>query len=103
MKPKEAIKILELHNQWRRGAEIPMESPENIGLAIDSVLAEMKRLHSKQLSEQILSVTTVQKLIKEFKKEELTYEYLPGSEDEKVSAGFGNLIKWMKKKQTNIL
>lgn len=45
----EAIQILETHNKWRRGAEIPMEEPKNIGIAIDVILKEVK----KQLKEQI--------------------------------------------------
>lgn len=34
----EAIQILETHNKWRRGAEIPMEEPKKIGIAIDFVI-----------------------------------------------------------------
>jgi len=34
----EAREILKRHNQWRRGAEIPMESPKDIGEAIDTLL-----------------------------------------------------------------
>lgn len=33
----EAIKILETHNQWRKGADIPMESPVRLGMAINIV------------------------------------------------------------------
>ncbi len=39
----EAIEVLELHNQWRKGAEIPMETPVRIGMAIDLVLSEVKK------------------------------------------------------------
>lgn len=28
----EAIEVLELHNQWRKGAEIPMESTVRLGM-----------------------------------------------------------------------
>ena len=38
MELKEAIEILERHNKWRRGAEIPQESPGELGIAIDTVL-----------------------------------------------------------------
>lgn len=44
MKINEAKKVLELHNKWRRGADIPMETPTRIGLAIEVVLAEIDRL-----------------------------------------------------------
>lgn len=40
----EAIEVLELHNQWRKGAEIPQESPIRIGMAIDLVVCELKNL-----------------------------------------------------------
>lgn len=38
MNIKEAIEILKRHNKWRRGAEIPMENPTIIGIAIDTVI-----------------------------------------------------------------
>jgi hypothetical protein len=34
-----AAAILREHNAWRRGAETPQPSPEQIGIAIDLVLA----------------------------------------------------------------
>ena len=40
----EAIEVLELHNQWRKGADIPMETPVRIGMAIDLVVCELKNL-----------------------------------------------------------
>jgi nucleoid DNA-binding protein len=41
---KEAVKILEQHNKWRRGDDIiPMLSPRDVGIAIDAVLAEVKK------------------------------------------------------------
>jgi len=43
MKVEEAIEILERHNEWRRGAEIPQEDPKIIGEAIDVVLKELKK------------------------------------------------------------
>lgn len=44
MKIDEAIKILDRHNKWRQGAEIPMEKPLVISIAIDTVLSELKKL-----------------------------------------------------------
>lgn len=44
MKIEEAIEILERHNEWRRGAEIPMVQPSILGEAIDVVIKELKRL-----------------------------------------------------------
>lgn len=44
MKIEEAIEILERHNEWRRGAEIPMAQPSILGEAIDVVIKELKRL-----------------------------------------------------------
>ena len=35
MTPKQAVKILRFYNRWRRGAEIPMQEPAKIGLAIE--------------------------------------------------------------------
>ena len=53
----EAIEVLELHNQWRKGAEIPMETPVRIGMAIDLVVCELKNLriaHVVEQSEQLI-------------------------------------------------
>jgi hypothetical protein len=38
MELTQAIQILKLHNEWRRGAEIDMLSPKMIGEAIDKVI-----------------------------------------------------------------
>jgi len=46
----EAIEVLELHNQWRKGAEIPMETPVRIGMAIDLVVRELKNLRIANVS-----------------------------------------------------
>ena len=46
----EAIEVLELHNQWRKGAEIPMETPVRIGMAIDLVVCELKNLRIANVS-----------------------------------------------------
>lgn len=43
---KKAIKILELHNKWRRDNEgkYKMEDPKELGVAIDLVINELKKL-----------------------------------------------------------
>ena len=45
MKLKKAIKILELHNKWRRGNNrIKMTEPKLLGEAIDVIVVEVKKL-----------------------------------------------------------
>ena len=44
MKLKRAIKILEDHNKWRRGAEIEMQEPKVIGIALDTVISKTKQI-----------------------------------------------------------
>lgn len=43
----EAVKILKLHNQWRRNRDddvvIEMQSSTDIGIAIDMVVAELSK------------------------------------------------------------
>ena len=39
---KEAIEILRSHNEWRRGAEIPMTDPKALGEAIDCVVEHFR-------------------------------------------------------------
>jgi hypothetical protein len=51
----EAIKILETHNQWRKGADIPMESPVRLGMAIDIITCELKTF----IEEDKLSLTAL--------------------------------------------
>lgn len=46
----EAIEVLELHNKWRKGADIEMQSPVKIGMAIDLVICELKTLRERQSS-----------------------------------------------------
>lgn len=43
MDVQDALNILERHNKWRRGADIPMESPKTIGEAIDVIIAKYKK------------------------------------------------------------
>ena len=46
----EAIEVLELHNQWRKGAEIETQKPVRIGMAIDLVVCELKNLRKPPVS-----------------------------------------------------
>lgn len=39
---QEAVRILERHNRWRRGADIEMENPTRLGIAIDEVVNHIK-------------------------------------------------------------
>ena len=39
---QEAKQILTAHNEWRRGAEIYMINPAQVGIAIDVILNELK-------------------------------------------------------------
>ena len=43
----EAIEVLELHNQWRKGGDVGMQSPIKIGMAIDLVVCELKTLREQ--------------------------------------------------------
>lgn len=38
MEVQEALRILEYHNKWRRGADIGMLNPTILGIAIDTVV-----------------------------------------------------------------
>lgn len=38
MEAQEALRLLEYHNKWRRGADIPMLNPTILGLAIEKVV-----------------------------------------------------------------
>jgi hypothetical protein len=54
----EAIEVLELHNQWRKGAEIPMETPVRIGMAIDLVVCELKNLRIAHVMQSVCDYCT---------------------------------------------
>jgi hypothetical protein len=43
MEIQDAIRLLEHHNKWRRGADIPMVNPTVLGKAIDVVVKEYKK------------------------------------------------------------
>lgn len=40
------LETLRDHNEWRRGAEIPMTEPAALGEAIDATIAEVERLRA---------------------------------------------------------
>jgi hypothetical protein len=48
MELKEAITILENHNEWRRNDEVPnsivMVDPKELGIAIDLIVREFKKI-----------------------------------------------------------
>jgi hypothetical protein len=39
---QEAVKLLEQHNKWRRGADIKMVDPKMLGEAIDLIVNKYK-------------------------------------------------------------
>lgn len=57
----EAISVLELHNRWRKGADIEMQSPTSIGMAIDLVVCELKNLRAQQSYQAQLNIDTKEK------------------------------------------
>lgn len=40
---KEAVKLLQHYNRWRRGADIEMPRPKEIGKAIDTAIEYIKK------------------------------------------------------------
>ena len=51
MDAERAIEVLENHNKWRRGGEIPMQEPKDIGEAVDIAVAVMKAQGWRPISE----------------------------------------------------
>lgn len=47
MELKKAIKILSLHNRWRKGEPLKMQEPELIGDSIDVILNEFKKQRNR--------------------------------------------------------
>jgi len=48
-----AIRILERHNRWRRGAEIPATDPKELGEAIQTIVEHHKsKANDKQTKAQ---------------------------------------------------
>ena len=43
MNKEEAAQILETHNEWRRGAEIPPTDPTALGEALDVAVSELRK------------------------------------------------------------
>lgn len=43
MNLKTAIKVLTRHNKWRRGADIEMTNPAQLGKAIDKILNHLEK------------------------------------------------------------
>ena len=41
---KDTIMILKLHNVWRRGANIKMLDPKDIGIALDNAIRFLEKL-----------------------------------------------------------
>ena len=42
MKVKEIIKYLNNYQKWRRGADLPMPNPKELGIAIDGAIRELR-------------------------------------------------------------
>jgi len=40
---KEAVDILEIHQKWRRGAEIPQVCPTKLGIALDMIVKRLNK------------------------------------------------------------
>lgn len=47
MEIKEAIDILEKHNRWRLGADIPMAHPKDITNAINTVIENYRKRYKQ--------------------------------------------------------
>ena len=43
MDVQEALRLLEHHNKWRKGADIKMPNPKDLSEAIDTVVNEFKK------------------------------------------------------------
>lgn len=43
MELQKALELLEHHNKWRKGADIPMVQPKALSEAIDVILRECKK------------------------------------------------------------
>lgn len=57
---KQTIKLLEYHNNWRRGYSIPMTNPKKLGIALDVAVAELKQIADyKAIIKALRGTTTV--------------------------------------------
>jgi len=52
MNEKEAHKLLEYYNRWRRGDDIEMPNPKEVGEAIDVAIDALKRLIKAERNER---------------------------------------------------
>ena len=52
MKIEKAVKVLELHNKWRRGAEIEMQSPKTLSEAINTVVSYFKQPQKEGITDE---------------------------------------------------
>ena len=59
MDAERAIAVLENHNNWRRGADIPMQDPQDIGEAVDIAVSVMKEHGWRPISEAKKSPTSI--------------------------------------------
>ena len=44
MTHKEALNILHTFQKWRRGKDIPIPTPKEIGIAIDTAIRELRKI-----------------------------------------------------------
>ena len=50
MKVKEIIRVLHAYQKWRRGDNIPMPDPREIGRAIDGAIRELRNFQRLKIS-----------------------------------------------------
>lgn len=48
---KTLIRTLHLHQKWRRGGKIQMQSPKDIGLALDACIRILRKLSDEQVND----------------------------------------------------
>jgi hypothetical protein len=83
MNIQEAIVVLKLHNQWRKGAETPMIEPKELSEAIDAIVdyyhnkTEITRfevINHASNYKPIGRLLTMYKEMEDFKSIELSYQ-----------------------------
>lgn len=50
MNKKELVKFLRNYNHWRRGAETPMPSPKELGVALDAAISIIEEVEDKTVN-----------------------------------------------------
>lgn len=67
MNKEKALDILRTHNEWRRGAEIPMQDPKELGEAIDIAISvlEQEKKHAPKNTKKIKSNLPIDEAIYE--------------------------------------